>query len=468
MHLLLTHGYFIQEDPKELQIMKPYPPLGLLYISSYLKSKGHSVELFDSTFHLRQDLISRLQVGSPGILGIYSNLLTRSTVLEIIRAAKESGWKVVLGGPEPSNYVAEYLSSGADVIVNGEGEITLEELIPVLVSGNSGDLCRVNGIAFRDETGSICETPPRPLIPNIDSLPWPDRESIDISRYMDAWRRHHGTGSVSLIAARGCAYHCRWCSHSVYGKTHRRRRPDCVADEVEWLLTRYHPDMLWMADDVFTVHPGWLFKYADEIKRRNLLIPFECITRADRMNEKVADALAEIRCFRVWIGSESGSQPILDAMERGVTVEEVQQAVHLCKERGIQTGMFLMWGYLGEELADIEATIEHVKRSNPDIFLTTVAYPIKGTDYFSDASPSLAPDKKWQQCTDRDYQVPGQHSRQYYQYADQLLQSEVALHRLQNSPAGDFPGSSTELVRLRNRSLQAREGLQHVRLEVET
>src|SRR5262249_4412846 len=151
--------------------------------------------------------------------------------------------------------------------------------------------------------------------------------------------------------------------------------------------------------------------------------------------------LAELKCFRVWIGSESGSQKILDAMERGVTVEEVQQAVHLCKERGIQTGMFLMWGYLGEQLADIEATIEHVKRTNPDVFLTTVAYPIKGTDYFSDASPTFAPDKRWEQCTDRDYRVPGQHSRQYYQYADQLLQSEVALHRLQNTPAGDFPGS---------------------------
>jgi radical SAM superfamily enzyme YgiQ (UPF0313 family) len=240
-----------------------------------------------------------------------------------------------------------------------------------------------------------------------------------------------------------------------------------VADEVEWLLTRYHPDMLWMADDVFTVHPGWLFKYADEIKRRNLLIPFECITRADRMNDKVADTLAELKCFRVWIGSESGSQPVLDAMERGVTVEEVQAAVYLCKKRGIQAGMFLMWGYLGEELADIEATIEHVKRTDPDVYLTTVAYPIKGTDYFADAAPFLAPNTDWQHSSDRDYRVPGRHSRQYYQYADQLLKHEVALHRLQKSPAGDLPESSTELITLRKRSLQAREGLQRTHAEVE-
>jgi len=467
MHLLLTHGYFLQEDPKELQIMKPYPPLGLLYISSYLKSKGHSVELFDSTFHLRQDLLSRLLVGQPGILGIYSNLMTRGAVLEILRVAKQSGWQVVLGGPEPSNYVPEYLSAGADVIVNGEGEATLEELVPVLAGGDLEGLHHVNGIAFQASTGSICETPPRALISNLDLLPWPDREAIDISKYIDAWRRHHGTGAVSLITARGCAYHCRWCSHSVYGKTHRRRRPDSVVDEVEWLITRYQPDMLWMADDVFTVHPGWLFKYGDEMKRRSLAIPFECITRADRMNEKVADTLAELKCFRVWIGSESGSQPILDAMERGVTVTEVQQAVRLCKERGIQTGMFLMWGYLGERLEDIEATIEHVKRTDPDVFLTTVAYPIKGTDYFAEAVPVLPPNKDWPHSSDRDYRVPGRHSRQYYHHADQLLKSEIALYRFQNSPAGDSLERATELITLRKRSLQAREGLQRAYAEVE-
>ena len=136
------------------------------------------------------------------------------------------------------------------------------------------------------------------------------------------------------------------------------------------------------ADDVFTIHHGWLAQFAAEMKRRGLSIPFECISRADRINERVADLLAELNCFRIWIGSESGSQRVLDAMRRGVTVQQVQNAVGLCKSRGIQTGMFLMWGYEGEEWDDIQATIQHVKVSNPDIFLTTVAYPIRGTSYF--------------------------------------------------------------------------------------
>ncbi len=467
MNLLLTHGYFLQEDLKELQIMKPYPPLGLLYLSSYLKSRGHGVEVFDSTFRSPRELFDTLNHTGPGIVGIYANLMTRTSVLEIIRVARQAGWQVVLGGPEPSNYIAEYLSAGADIIVNGEGELTLDELLPVLHSRNLSELHRIPGIAFRAADGTICETPARPLIPELDHLPWPDRDAIDLSLYLNAWRHHHGSGSVSLIAARGCAYHCRWCSHSVYGRTHRRRKPECVVDEVEWLRSRYQPDMLWIADDVFTVHPGWLFRYADEMKRRNLAIPFECITRADRLNAKVADSLAELRCFRVWIGSESGSQRILDSMERGVSVEEVRQAVRLCKERGIQTGMFLMWGYLGEELADIEETIEHVKSSDPDVFLTTVAYPIKGTEYFDDVVASVVNALDWQCGSDRDYRIRGRHSRQYYHFADQLLKNEVALQRLLKSPAADSLESSIEIIKLRQRSVQAREGLRRTEAEVE-
>ena len=176
---------------------------------------------------------------------------------------------------------------------------------------------------------------------------------------------------------------------------------------MEGLLDRYHPDMLWMADDVFTIHPGWILDYAKQMKTRGLRIPFECITRADRLNAKVADSLAELGCFRVWIGSESGSQRILDAMERGVTVEQVRHAVELCRQRGIETGMFLMWGYQGEQLADIEATIDHVKACLPDVFLTTVSYPIKGTPYFDEVADRLVSADPWARSTDREFQISG-------------------------------------------------------------
>jgi anaerobic magnesium-protoporphyrin IX monomethyl ester cyclase len=188
--------------------------------------------------------------------------------------------------------------------------------------------------------------------------------------------------------------------------------------------------MVWAADDVFTIHHGWLRDYAAEMKRRGLKIPFECITRADRFNPEVADLLAGLGCFRVWIGSESGSQRILDRMERGVRIEQVQQATELCRSRGIQSGMFLMWGYEGEELADIEATVEHVKRSQPDIFFTTVSYPIKGTPYFGQVKDRVVQLLPWSQTSDREFDVSGRASRGYYQFADQLLRDEVALSRL--------------------------------------
>src|SRR5712691_5781585 len=376
MKILLTHGYFLREDPKEQQIMKPYVPLGILYLSSHLRRQGFDVEIYDSTFGSREELFGILESGSPGVLGVYGNLMTRANVLEIVTRARVAGWRMVLGGPEPPNYAAEYLAAGAHVIVAGEGETALENLIRSSMDASQWPL--IPGIIFLAADGSVARTDPAPLIQNLDSQPWPDRERVDIERYLRIWRQHHGSGSVSVITARGCPYHCAWCSHSVYGKTHRRRSPRAVVDEIEWIRGRYDPDMLWMADDLFTIHHGWIRDYAAEMTRRDLRIPFECITRADRLNPAMAETLAALGCFRVWIGSESGSQRVLDAMQRGVTVAQVRNAVSLLKTHGIQTGMFLMWGYEGEEIEDVEATVEHVKQCRPDVFFTTVAYPIKG------------------------------------------------------------------------------------------
>ena len=223
--------------------------------------------------------------------------------------------------------------------------------------------------------------------------------------------------------------------------------------------------MVWFADDVFTIHHGWLFEYAAEIKRRGLKIPFECISRADRLSPRVIDTLVEIDCFRIWIGSESGSQRLLDAMDRGVTVEQVQGATQLCKSRGIQTGMFLMWGYKGEELIDIEATVEHVKRSDPDTFLTTLAYPIQGTPYFDEVASRLTRSKAWAEGSDRDFLIRGRHSRRFYSFADQLLRSEVELSR---ALSGNGASVQSPLVAgLKNQIAEARTGLRESFAEVE-
>jgi len=443
-HVLLTHGYFLAEDEKERQIMKPYPPLGLLCLSAYLKTLGHCVEVYDSTFGNRPELLGRLQERPGGLLGIYTNLITRRSVLAIIEAARQCGWTVVLGGPESANYPAEYLQAGADVIVIGEGEETLAEIVTVLSArGSARHLHAVRGIVFKDEAGQAVRTPERPKLRDLDRLPFPDREAIDHERYLDAWRRHHGAGSINLITARGCPYQCTWCSHAVYGYSHRRRSPANVADEVAWIIERYAPDQLWYADDVFTISQPWLERYAAELALRGIRpLPFETITRADRLqNEATAAVLRELGCYRIWIGSESGSQRILDAMRRGVTVEQVQHASRLAQRHGIEVGMFLMWGYEGEEIEDIAATVEHVRRTSPDIFLTTVSYPIKGTPYFEAVEDRVRLPIDWAAASDRDYLISGRRGRDYYRLADTWLRSEVGAARLAQSD----PQRSAEL-----------------------
>ncbi|MGC1296391.1 MAG: radical SAM protein [Alloacidobacterium sp.] len=461
--LLLTHGYFLFEDPKERQIMKPYAPLGILYICSHLRSKGFSVDVFDTTFSSREELFSFLRTEKPSVLGVYANLMTRGNVIEILTVAREAGWKTVVGGPEPGAYTLEYLRAGADFVVAGEGELTMEGLLQALRAGET-DFSKIGGLAFLDQDGQIHQMPARGQIADLDRQPWPARDAIDLRRYVETWRTHHGSGSVNFITARGCPFRCNWCSHQVFGQSHRRRDPALVVDEVEWLVNEYSPDMVWVSDDVFTINHAWLRSYANEMRRRGLRIPFECISRADRLNAEMMDLLAELGCFRMWIGSESGSQRILDAMDRGVKIEQVHNAVKMSRERGIQSGMFLMWGYEGEELEDIEATVRHVSTSQPDIFFTTVSYPIKGTPYYKRISDRLVQLEPWGKTSDRELKIKGRHTKRFYAYADKLLRDEVARARiLQDSRATE----TTHLGELEVSIQEARAGLLNTYSEVE-
>jgi anaerobic magnesium-protoporphyrin IX monomethyl ester cyclase len=458
--LLLTHGYFLFEDEKEIQIMRPYPTLGLLYISAFLRRDGFDVEVFDSTFAQRQELFDRLARGR-GVIGIYTNLMTRRPVLDIVAAAKRHGWTVVLGGPESANYPGEYLASGADVVVVGEGETTMAELLPALAARGPHNLHGVTGTVFRDANGIVVTNAEREKISDLDSIPWPDRGQIDQARYVDVWREKHGMGSVNLITARGCPYKCNWCSHAVFGYTHRRRSYLDCASELEHIMETYRPDQVWYSDDVFTISHPWLFGYAKELKRRNLRVPFETISRADRMmKDEVLQTLADMGCYRIWIGSESGSQRILDAMQRGVTVDQVVWAANAAKRYGIQVGMFLMWGYPGEQVDDIAATVDLVSKCQPEVHLTTVAYPIKNTGYFRKAADSVVLDKEWSAATDRDHRIRGRHSRGYYKQADLWLNNEVEATRLDGrNPA--------EAALRRAAAMQARASMLAVASETE-
>ncbi len=433
MDILLTHGYFLNQDPHELAVMKPYAPLGILYLSSYLKKAGFRVGVFDTTFSSLDDFKAYVIANKPAIVGIYVNMMTKRYALPMMTFLKENGCLVVLGGPEPPYYAENYLRYGADVIVKGEGETALEALIPHLVKHGTQGLHLIEGIAFLDDEGCLTETAPRPMMPDLSANPHPDREALDLDTYMHIWKTHHGKSSISVIHARGCPYTCTWCSHSVYGNTHRRRTPQNAADELLHIKERYNPDVIWYADDVFGINHKWLFAYHEALKARNVRIPFECISRADRLTPEVIAVLKEMGCYRLWNGSESGSQNVLDAMQRRVKVDDVQKKTHLLQEAGIETGMFIMLGYKGETMQDLVDTVQHLKASNPDIFLTTVAYPIKGTSYYAEVEADILTNGTWAETSDRDYTVAGRYSKKFYSFATRWMVNEVALNRAQKS-----------------------------------
>lgn len=432
MKILLTHGYFLQEDAKEQLIMRPYPPLGLLYISAYLEEQGFDNEVFDSTFNSLDALKSRLLSDPPQLIGIYTNLMTKLNVLKLIGFIRSESslrsTRIILGGPEVRNHKEKFLEYGADVIVFGEGEETMLELASLYRVQASPDLQTVAGIAFK-QNGQIRITDERALIKDINTLPFPNRKKIDLQQYFNAWKKKHGMSMVNINTMRGCPYSCKWCSRAVYGSSYRRRSPKLVVDEMQWLKEQYSFDMIWFVDDVFTINHKWLREFAAELGSRNMIIPYEIITRSDRVNPEVLQLLKDSGCARVWIGAESGSQKVIDAMDRRVQVEQVREAIREVKQFGMEAGTFIMLGYPGETETDIKETLDHLKYSNPDLYTITVAYPIKGTPLYNEVEHIFTSPLPWETTTDRDIDFRRTYPRAYYDHALQWINQEMALHR---------------------------------------
>lgn len=459
MKILLTHGYFIHEDKKEQAIMRPYVPLGILYISAFLERHGYENRVVDNTFSSFNAFCEILLHERPHIIGIYTNLMTKLNVLRIIRFIKGrkelNHTKIILGGPEVRSHALNFLKYGADFIVVGEGEETMLELTEWVNGKNPAGLNEIDGVLYLDEGGQLQHNKERVRMKALDDLPFPNRIKVNLQSYFDAWKQKHGISSVSISTMRGCPYSCRWCSRAVYGQSYRRRSPRNVADELQWIKDHYQVDSLWFVDDVFTVSHKWLEGFTKEVCERDLVMPYECITRADRMNEAVVRDLKASGCFRVWIGAESGSQRVIDMMDRRVEVQQVREMIRLAKQYDIQAGTFIMVGYPGETEEDIFKTVHHLKAADPDLFTITVAYPIKGTPLYAEVEDRFIDKLPWESSTDREIDFKRTYNRKYYNYAVKMISNEVHFHKALKNPAGNF----FRLPALKLKSTAARLGM---------
>lgn len=442
MNIMLTHGYFLEEDQKEQAIMRPYIPLGILYISAYLEQYGYDNRVFDSTFSSFDKLCTALLEDKPEVVGIYTNLMTKLNVLRIVRFIKSNPslrhTKIVLGGPEVRNHLAKFLEQQVDFIVLGEGEQTMLEIVQWVDGTNIKDLSAIDGIVYLDEQNGMRQNRERAKLKNLDELPMPNRTQVNLQLYFDAWKGRHGTNAISVSTMRGCPYSCKWCSRAVYGQSYRRRSPKAVADEIAWIKAHYIVDSIWFVDDVFTVSHKWMEEFTQEVTSRNLVMPYECITRADRMNEEVILNLKASGCFRVWIGAESGSQKVIDLMDRRVEVGQVRDMIKLARHHGLQAGTFIMVGYPGETKEDIYETVHHLKSANPDLFTITVTYPIKGTPLYAEVEEQFVTDLPWETSTDRDIDFKRTYNRRYYDYAIQMINNEMYYHKAMMKPLANL------------------------------
>jgi len=404
-NILFSHSYFLRYDPKQWATGLPYPPLGTLYAASLMRENGHEVHFVDTMFASRpEEIISPIEKFQPDFFVIYDdgfNYLTkmcltnmREAAFCMSRLAKERGCTVIVSGSDSTDHYESYLQKGADFIILGEAEFTLLDLFTSL-QNNKTDFHSIQGLAFLHQ-GEIIQTTKRAVIRDLDNLPFPAWDLVDIEPYRQSWLKQAGYFSLNMVTTRGCPFKCNWCAKPIYGNRYNSRSPQNVVMELKWLKEKFHFDHIWFCDDIFGLKPGWVNEFAALLEKENLRFRFKIQCRADLLlQENNIDALARAGCDNVWIGAESGSQKILDAMDKGITIDQIRQATQLLKKYGIKPSFFIQFGYPGEIKEDIRKTIRMINELLPYEIGISVSYPLPGTVFFEKVKAELKEKSNW-------------------------------------------------------------------------
>lgn len=453
--VLLGQAYYLRFDSKLYQAQQPYAPLGTLYAASYLRERGHQPSLFDAMLAPSTAEWSRaLEMHRPRLAAIYEDsfnylskmclLRMREAALEMIDRAARVRVPVVVSGSDATDHPELYLRRGAAAVILGEGEITMADLADRIAANAPID--DVPGLAYLDDTCAVRRTGTRPFIKSLDDLPFPAWDLVDVHRYRAIWHERHGYYSMNVATTRGCPYHCNWCAKPIYGQRYATRSPKRVVEEIAWLKEQYAPDHLWVVDDVFGLKPGWVEEFATLVNERQVRVPFRCLMRADQVNPSVARALAAAGCRMLWMGAESGSQKVLDAMEKGLRVEDIKAASRWLKAEGIDIGVFLQFGYPGETWTDIEATLQLARELEPADIGVSVSYPLPGTGFYERVRQELGAKQNWIDSSDLATMYKATYAPEVYRQVHGLVHHEFrartslnALIPLVHSPWGLRP-----------------------------
>ena len=429
--VLFGQSYYLRFDPKLWEGMQPYPPLGTLYAAAYIRERGYDVRFFDSMLALSEDeWEAALDKHKPDFAVIYEdsfNYLSkmcltrmREAAFKMAEAAHMRGCTVIVSGSDATDHKEKYFAHGVDAIIVGEGEVTLAETLDMLTGKSQVDRTAIPGLAWPEAPNPVS----RGFIKQLDTLPFPAWDLVDIERYKAIWLERHGYYSMNMVTTRGCPYHCNWCAKPIYGQRYNTRSPENVAAEIRWLKDHFHPDHIWFADDILGLKPGWLERLANEIVRLDAVTPFKCLLRVDLIKPGVPEALAKAGCDIVWVGAESGSQKILDAMDKGTKVEEIYAAAANLHKAGVKIGFFLQFGYPGETREDIELTLRMVRDCRPDDIGMSVSYPLPGTKFYENVKLQLGDKKNWLDSADLEMMYRGPYSTEFYRKLHVVLHKE--------------------------------------------
>lgn len=439
--VLFGQTYYLRFDPKLARAGRPYPPLGSLIAAAHVRRAGYDVAFFDAMLARSEkewsDALDRTRPRLAVLCEDSFNYLSkmclhrmREAAFTMLGMARKRFVPVAVSGSDASDHPELYLAAGAQAVILGEGEETLREWLDVATGRVSRAWKDVTGLAFLGPEGELVRTAKRPFLRDLDSLPWPAWDLVDVEQYRRLWRRRHGYHSMNAVTTRGCPFHCNWCAKPIYGQRYAVRSPESVADEVAFLKHRYEPDHISFADDIFGLKPGWVSSFAGALHDRGAVIPFTCLCRADLLTEDVVVALRDAGCRTVWLGAESGSQRILDAMEKGITVEEIREAAARLKKAGIEAAFFLQFGYPGETREDIEKTLELVRECRPDDIGISVSYPLPGTRFFDRVQAELGVRRNWQDSDDLAMLYRGPFGTVFYRGLHRAVHKEFRIRKL--------------------------------------